>query len=337
MGKKLIFMFGHILLCCALFLCNSCSNSEEVSDTSAIIRLGAAAQSQSRAAVNDLAGLSAVGGNVGIYGMVTSSSSGTTLPGEFWGNTPLMANIRTTSIDASTGAIGWSGTYTYPVEENSYVRFCAYHPYAPVGLSGSNYLLAPAANRPPELYFTLTGSEDVMYASPVTGSKSVSPGTLVFNHVLTQIRFSIVDETGNFAGETLNSITFNNVNTTSSMNLENGVLGSWGTPSTLISAGINTPIAITGTVSSPQQVGTVVMLQPGQSSFSLKVVTSKGTFSTVTILPTSTIDGGATVENTFAAGRSYLVTLFFRGLTELAVNAAVTPWVMAGTGEGSVE
>lgn len=335
MKKKSFLKVMNLILSSVLFW-SSCTESDDV-DSSLRIRLGAATQVQSRAAVNDLAGLSVVGGNVGIYGMVTESSSGASLPGEVWGNTPLMANIRTTSINATTGAISWSGAYTYPVEEDRYVRFFAYHPYASTGISGSNYVLAPATNRAPELYFTVTGSEDVMYATPVTGSKSVTPGTLVFNHALTQIRFRIVDEAASFVGETLNAITFNNVNTTCSMNLESGVLGGWGTPSNVISAGVDTPIAITGTTAVPQEIGSSVMLQPGQSSFSLKVVTSKGTFSAVSIYPTSSTDGGATTESNFAAGRSYLVTLIFRNLTELAVTTTVTPWAMDGTGEGFVQ
>ena len=336
MEKKRLVQVMNLFLGGALFL-SGCTQRDEF-DASLRIRLGAGTQQvQSRGAVNDLAGLSAVGGNVGIYSMVTESSSGTTLPGEVWGNTPLMDNIRTTSIDASTGAIGWAGNYTYPVEEGRYVRFCAYHPYAAAGLSGSNYVVAPAANRAPELYFTLTGSEDVMYATPVTGSKSVTPGTLIFNHALTQIRFRIVDETGNFSGETLNAITFNGVNTASSLNLESGALGSWGTPSDAISAGVSTPLSITGTTATPQEVGNPVMLQPGQASFSLKVVTSKGTFGAVSIRPTSSTDGGSTTESSFAAGRSYLVTLIFRSLTQLTATATVTPWVMDGTGEGIVQ
>lgn len=330
-----LFLSGTLLVSGALFL-SGCTSGEDA-DASLRIRLGAATRLQSRAAINDLAGLSAVGGNVGLYGMITTQSSSTTPLGEGWSLVPLMDNVRTTSIDGATGAIAWAGSYTYPVEENSYVRFCAYHPYAPVGLSGSNYVVAPAAGRAPELYFTLTGSEDVMHATPVTGSKSVTPGTLVFNHVLTQIRFRIVDETGNFSGETLNAITFNGVNTTSSLNLESGTLGSWGTPSDAISAGLSTPVTMTGTPAAAQEVGSPVMLQPGQASFSVKVVTSKGTFGAVSIRPTSSTDGGSTTESSFAAGRSYLVTLLFRGLTQLAVTAAVTPWIMDGTGEGVVQ
>lgn len=335
MEKKSFLKVMNLILSSVMFL-SSCTKSDDV-DSSLRIRLGVATPLQSRAAVNDLAGLSAVGDRVGIYGMVTSTSSGTTLPGEVWGNTPLMDNVCTTSIDASTGAIGWASSYTYPVEENSYVRFCAYHPYAAAGLSGSNYVVAPAAGRAPELYFTLTGSEDVMYATPVTGSKSVTPGTLIFNHALTQIRFRIVDETGNFSGETLNAITFNGANTTSSLNLENGALGSWGTPSDAISAGVGAPVNITGTAAVPQEVGNPVMLQPGQASFSVKVATSKGTFGAVSIRPTSSTDGGSTTESSFAVGRSYLVTLIFRSLTQLAVTATVTPWIIDGTGEGIVQ
>lgn len=319
----------------SVLLMSSCAREENLA--SLRIRLGVQVSDVTRGAVNDAAGLSAVGDKVGIYGMVTTG----TLPEELlttaWGEVPLMDNVRTTSIDASTGALDWSGSYNYPVEEGRYVKFCAYHPYAAAGLSGDNYVVAPGENRAPQLYFTLTGAEDVMLADPVLGGKQLSPDQLVFEHKLTQIRFQVSDESGSFTGQTLNGITFNGVNTTCSMDLETGEMGAWGTPSDGISAGIDSPVAITGTTAAPEQVGTEVMLQPGQSAFNVKIVTSKGTFGSVAIRPTSSADGGSTTETAFAAGRSYLITLIFRGLNQVAVTASVTPWVMDGTGEGIVE
>lgn len=321
----------------SMLILSGCSGHDEIPNTSFAIRLGASTHFDSRAPVNDLAGLSAVGTNVGLYGIVTTSGSASSLPAEDWAGIPLMNNVRTTSIDASTGSMSWTGNYTYPVEDGKSVRFLAYHPYASAGLSGNNYIIAPSSNRPPELHFTLTGNEDVMYASPVTGSKSITPGALVFNHVLTQIRFSIIDERGSFSGETLNSITFNGVNTTSSMNLESGALGAWGTSSDITFSGIDAPVSITGTANSPQELKSTIMLQPDLASFNLKVVTSKGSFESVVIRPTSGTNSGTSLDDRFAAGRSYLVKLTFRSLAELNITATVTPWIMDGTGEGVVE
>lgn len=63
------------------------------------------------------------------------------------------------------------------------------------------------------------------------------------------------------------------------------------------------------------------MLQPGLSSFVIRVVTSRGSYDRVVIRPTSVM--GETVETSFAAGRSYLITLTFRPLTGISLSATV--------------
>lgn len=107
-----------------------------------------------------------------------------------------MDNVRTTGIDAATGMLFWNGDYTYPLEESRRVKFCVYHPYAPVGTGGDNYVEA-VAGQSPVLYFRLTGAEDVMWVRPVTGSRREAPSALLFEHKLTQLRFRLVDDEGN--------------------------------------------------------------------------------------------------------------------------------------------
>lgn len=121
--------------------------------------------SRTRASVNDLAGLVAVGDRVGVYGVVTdrTDASYAALTAE-WDAAPLMNNVRTTKIDATSGMLFWDGDYSYPPEENKRVKFCVYHPYAPVGTGGDNYVEAVAGHSP-VLHFKLTGAEDVMWAA----------------------------------------------------------------------------------------------------------------------------------------------------------------------------
>ena len=165
-----------------------------------------------------------------------------------------------------------------------------------------------------------------MCAEPVIGSRSRVPGPLEFRHVLTQLRFRLVDPEGAFAGETLDEIALLDVNTTGVMDVETGALGAWGDPAELAVPGIETV---------PQEVGGEVMLQPGLSSFVIRVVTSRGSYDRVVIRPTSVM--GETVETSFAAGRSYLITLTFRPLTGISLSATVVPWQMGGTGSGVVQ
>ena len=123
-----------------LLLC-ACAERESLLPDG-LIRLGTRADKstdvRTRASVNDLAGLVAVGDRVGVYGVVTdpADASYAALTAE-WDTAPLMNNVRTTKIDATSGMLFWDGDYSYPPEENKRVKFCVYHPYAPVGTGGA--------------------------------------------------------------------------------------------------------------------------------------------------------------------------------------------------------
>lgn len=313
-----------LAVCC---LSVACTSKEGQLVDQGEIRLGVRNVTR---AVNSLADLSAVGNNLGIYGLETASSAVET-PGD-WSGSLVMNNVRTSAIDASTGAIGWEGAYYYPAREDRYVRFCAYHPYA---ASGGNFSIeAPAADHAPVLKFTLSGREDVMYAAPVVGNRFLKPGGLEFRHVLTQLRFQIVDADNAYAGQTLDGIVFTAANASGSMNIETGELGAWSGPSELTVPGIES-VPITGTADLPQAVGGEVMLQPGCESFRIRVATSQGTFDAIDVAPTSVV--GGVRETTFAAGRSYLITLLFRQNNPIALSAAVVPWQMGGTGSAVVQ
>ena len=72
----------------------SCSNDEiRQVENDGVIRLGAGMVS-TKAPVNSLADLSAVGDKVGIYAISTP-----------WTAAPLMQNVQTTAIDGATGSI----------------------------------------------------------------------------------------------------------------------------------------------------------------------------------------------------------------------------------------
>ena len=321
-----------ILLSMAAFcLLGGCSRTEGERNSQTEIRLGTKGVTR---AVNTLGDLSDVGDRIGIYGVRIAGTSAGASGKESWGNELVMDNVRTSDVDPSTGSIGWAGHYYYPLEEDRSVEFCAYHPYAAAGSDGDWFVEAPAPGKAPALHFTLSGQEDVMCAEPVIGSRSRVPGPLEFRHVLTQLRFRLVDPEGAFAGETLDEIALLDVNTTGVMDIETGALGAWGDPAELAVPGIET-VPITGSEELPQEVGGEVMLQPGLSSFVIRVVTSRGSYDRVVIRPTSVI--GETVETSFAAGRSYLITLTFRPLTGISLSATVVPWQMGGTGSGVVQ
>jgi len=318
--------FLFFVVSCGLFA--SCSTKQEldVRDAGRIIRLGAGGVDETprTKAVNSLADLAnqGVGDNIGIYGVCVNEN--TTAPVVGWGNECPMPNVRTTAVSAETGVISWSGVYLYPVDD-SYVKFCAYYPYAAVEGNGRLRLEAPSAGRAPFLHFTLNGEDDIMYATPVVGRHNVQPAPLMFHHVLTQLRFQIVDDSGTLAGEKIRNIALLDVNTSSSMNVETGDLGSWGSASELNVPGVG-EVEIAD--NNPKAVGRGIMLQPGQASFRIRVETSVGNY-TATVRPTSTNSDGS-LETVFAAGRSYLISLHFDKTTDLNASATVSEWLLMG-------
>ncbi|MCM1302493.1 MAG: fimbrillin family protein [Alistipes senegalensis] len=311
---------------------SSCSTKEDL-DSRGVIRLGASASAPaSRAAINNLTDLSRFGGDkVGLFGLETEHS--TPVVGGWSGNL-VMKNVRTSAVDTD-GTLHWAGTYYYPLESTRYVEFFAYHPFAEIADAGSgenNYVEFYGTDAAPVLHFTLDGSQDVMYAAPVVGSIQSKPEALEFRHALTRLTFALNDPDGAYAGATLNGITFQQVDTKGSLNIENGALGEWSAPQDL--AMPMTPVAIVAK-DQLQTVDADMMLRPGQSSFLITVHTSYGDVPNVKITPKTNADGSK--AETFAAEHSYRITLKFDTMKEIESSAKVEEWVFGGYGYGVVQ
>ncbi len=321
------FLCGALVACVALA---GCSTKEEL-DTRGEIRLGVAAPT--RASIGSIDALAThAGNNIGIYGVKTAAHS--SVEGADWTATEfsetnpeagglIMNNVQTSSIDAD-GRIHWDGEgpYYYPLDENAGVKFCAYHPF-------TANVTAPAAGQAPVANFTLTGAEDLMYATPVVGWRTKTEATnLHFNHVLTQLTFVLSDAEGNFVGKKLEAIKFTDVNTTGKMNIETGEISDWATPAELSVGGLDGGIPITETAKTGQAVGSEIMLQPGQASFFITVTINGDKYENIRIQPQG--------DDSFVAGKSYKITLIFKEKVEIGVSATVEPWVEGGTGYGEV-
>lgn len=333
MNKLFRLCIGAVMVSAVVIAITGCTKGNSDSSRDGLIRLGVGGATR---AINNLEDLAAVGDNVGIYGVATGLDvSGLPGDGSQWNSAPLMDNVRTTAIDGSTGLISWSGDYYYPTHSETMIEFCAYHPYGAVGATDQPfYLDAPAGGVAPQLHFTLTGAEDVMYSKPVYGRHDVTPGAIEFEHVLTQLRFQIIDDYGTMGDITVKSVTLTGVNRSAVMNIESGVLADWTNSGEIAVPGI-TEVPVTGTPSAPQALGSEVMLQPGQAAFTIRVETSADIYEDVVIQPTSSIDGVA--ETMFAAGRSYLITLTFKKQIGIFATATVVPWVIGGTGEAIIQ
>jgi len=312
-----------------------CSTKEDL-DTRGEIRLGVAASTRASIGnIDDLATLA--GNNIGIYGVKTaahtSAEGADWTAAEFSETNPeagglIMNNVQTSSIEVSgdSGILKWNNPYYYPLDDDSGVKFCAYHPFTAI-----ENITAPAAGQAPVAKFTLTGAEDLMFATPVVGWRKKADATnLHFNHVLTQLSFVLSDPEANFVGKQLTAIKVNGANTTGNMNIETGAITDWGTPANLSVGGIATDgVEITAAAQSAgQAVGSEIMLQPGQDSFLITVTIDGVEYKNIRIKPQG--------DDTFLVGKSYKITLIFKEKMEIVVSATVEPWIEGGTGYGEV-
>lgn len=312
-------MFGLALMAS----CTQETGIEPAVEGQDLITLGVSNGPATRAAINDLEGLAAAP-NVGIYAQTTTATTANTSITAEWTAAPLMKNVQTTAIDATTGKMSWATPVYYPKTAPMNVKFFAYYPYAAEGTTGKNYVTAPAAATPPELTFELSGEEDLMWATPSMGSRMQPAGALKFNHQLTQFTVKLIDADKTFEGS-ITSVTIT-ANTTGKMNLETGATSNWsGNKSLIISSNtFDTKTLENGEVTLPK----VMMLQAGLESYDMTIMTTVGSKAT-TVRPAG--------DKTFVAGKAYLITVRLSGNVPIAAYAEVVPWVTGGTGEGVVE
>lgn len=319
----------------ALILLASCSNDNEAVGTDGNktrIQLGTALQT--KAPVNDASGLNAAG--IGIYGITTQNTTAGAAVTD-WSAGKVLDNVKPQSVNGD-GSIVLPIPYYYPADAADYVKFMAFHPYAAAGTTGDNYLHVTDAAAP-ELNFTLTGKEDLMYATPVIGNNATTEArNLAFKHSLTQITFDVIKDQAMEGELSVTGIQFAGVNTTGKMNIETGMISDWGTPGDLT---VFNSVSDGGAVEIPASdatatavVGSPVMLQGGQTKFTLNIATTAKTFQHVEITPT-------VPATAFEVGKSYKVTITFNvgDVTpgqEIKFFASVQPWENGGTGSGSV-
>ncbi len=303
-----------VVVACASVLA-SCSTEADL-ESRGVIRLGVS-EPASRAAVNSLADLSQYGGDkVGVFGLEIDRN--VPVLGAWSGNL-VMKNVRTSGIDADNGTLHWTGTYYYPLEKEHYVEFTG-------------------TDAAPVLHFTVDGSQDVLYTDteyPVIGNISSAPNKLKLHlrHALTRLTFALSDPDSGYAGATLTGITFQQVNTSGSMNIENGKLGAWSAPSDLAMP-MRSPVAIDA-AEQIQSIDGEMMLEPGRKEFFITVHTSYGDVPNVRIAPKTNSDGSS--ADTFAAEQSYRITLKFAQKQTIQLSATVEEWKFGGYGYGVVQ
>lgn len=179
-----------------------------------------------------------------------------------------------------------------------------------------------------EVVYTITGQEDIMCTALLKGDKTTNKTTAltsIFDHLLTQLSFKIKadDQAAIDAWGNVTSIELINQQTTATLTLDTKTLVFSGDATNSISIG-STSTAFDSTPTTEVAFGQAIMVQPGQSKYTVKVKTANNT---------EGIDVDLTVDA--AVSTSYVVTLTFKGTT-IGATATIGTW-KTGTGEGTVQ
>lgn len=183
--------------------------------------------------------------------------------------------------------------------------------------------------------FAGDGTDDVLLAPQVSGSREdVSPKTLSFAHLTTQLKFCVVGEKSLASGVSVTGITLKSVSVPGSIALGTDKLSGAAAadlplPGLSTSSGVSIPVPASGAASAEAvSAGDPVMIcPPAGNSISVDVTTSLASYSNVSV----TIDSDAG----FVAGKAYTITLTFRQ-TGISLSATVADWT-TGSGSGTVE
>ncbi|CAK7075215.1 MAG: hypothetical protein PARBA_03041 [Parabacteroides sp.] len=322
---------GMMMVGLALLASCSQDNENPVASAEGRITLGVASGdggSLTRGVVNNLAALSADGANVGVYGVQTANTDAVASTLADWIAAPKMHNVKTTAINTQ-GIMSWANpdNYFYPKgEAKNNVRFFAYYPVAAATVT------TPAgAGVSEKLGFTLTGDEDVMWATPVIGSRTQPASMLAFRHKLTQFTFVLTDNDGKF-NSTYGAVTDLSVtaNTKATMDMETGEMSSWNTEAAL---DVCKDQSITLEQSVPVALDKVLMLEPGKTSFGVTLKAAGTGGGTVT----KNTDIKPVGDTAFEAGKHYVITLSVSGNTLIQLGASVEEWLEGGAGTGYIE
>ncbi|WFE85748.1 fimbrillin family protein [Parabacteroides chongii] len=174
---------------------------------------------------------------------------------------------------------------------------------------------------------TITGAEDILYASSVNVGTRLAPGTqkISFKHKLTQIKFTLQKAAGVADNIQITTMKITkaskaDIHNTCNMNLATGELTTWAGS---ITEGIiinNTPsTALTETASTATEG---VMLEPDITSITVEVSSSAFPNNTLT----ATIPGVSSGK--FSAGTAYTIALTVKAQS-ISGNASINDWTEA--------
>lgn len=222
------------------------------------------------------------------------------------------SNVTIIGAMAAGGTITFSPVQYYPSNGSTNANILGFYPAATSIAAGVATM-------------TITGDEDVLYASAVSGSKETPIATpLSFQHKLTQFKFVVKRDATSTDADIANvAVTIKDANSIFKMSLVDGALSDWGTPIPTINAITNATATTAGT---SETVG--FMLEPNLTSLVLTVSATGYDPSDVTITGT---DGGK-----FEMGKAYTITLTFKGKS-ITPSGAIAEWTTGTGGAADIE
>lgn len=294
--KKLIL---SVLAIAAMTSCTKSSDEEIDPNAPVEIKLNAGIEALARAEVSQTTGIT---GNGVQFVRINGESPN-------W--TTISAITTTGSIAATTGVITFSTLQYYPTD-GSNANIVGFYPKA------ENITAGVASMK-------ITGEEDVIYASSVSGNKETPiASAMPFNHKLTQFKFVIQRDAASTDTDITNvSVKIKDSKTTFKLALADGELSDWTTPLSTIQPITN---ATAKTAASTPTDG--FMLQPDMSSISLSVSATGYTAQDITI--------NGTDNNKFETGKAYTITLTFKG-TEITPSSTIAEWGDGTGADGEIE
>lgn len=222
------------------------------------------------------------------------------------------------TIDATAStapsAVTWDPQQYYHADEDMETYMIAWHP-AGTWSAADNTVTFPNTD----------GSTDVLWASPISGTKADkgTPLNLAFKHLTAQLNFQVVAGTGLASGTTVQEINVQSVQVPTGLKIENG---------TLIPGAVVNYAALTGgtdaITSTPTAVGNPLMIVPtGGKALTVSVKTSGSA---------APLTGTVTLTEDMQAGKAYTITLTFTQAA-IDVTSTVAEWTTVSGGAGTIK
>lgn len=210
---------------------------------------------------------------------------------------------------ATDGTTTLTSAWYYPVDADKSLYLMGYSPKTGTGI----------VNTSGTVTFTIDGDMDVMVAAEVSGNRDTQVGEMAFAHQLSQIQFEVAKSANVTETDmTITSITVKDVSPEVKLVM----------PATVTYEGTAKDLTVKGTSPSAALTATAVecgyIMVPPAATYTVDIVTNKGTFSDVTINPST---------GEFVKASAHVITLTFDA-QEASVTGSVGEWIN-GTDGGS--